>query len=70
VETIINIIRINFFILINHSLAVEELGNGLNGRLSKLSGNISTAELIKINFFTPHGYAYLMIEVRLKIREY
>jgi hypothetical protein len=68
--TIINMMKINFFISVNHSLAVEKLDNGLDGRLSKLSGNISTAELIKINFSTPYNYTYLIIEVRFKIREY
>jgi hypothetical protein len=68
--TIINMIKINFLILANYSFAVEKLDNGLDGRLFKLSGNILIAELIKINFFTPHNYIYLMIEVRLKIEEY
>jgi hypothetical protein len=70
VGTIINIIKINSFILINYPPAVKELDNELNEYLFKLSGNISTAELIKINFSTPHGYIYLIIEVRLKIGEY
>jgi hypothetical protein len=68
--TIINIIRINFFISINYSLAVEKLDNGLDGRLFKLSENISIVKLIKTNFSTPHGYIYLIIEVRFKIEEY
>jgi hypothetical protein len=67
---IINIIKVNFFISVNHSLAVEKLNNGLNERLSKLSGSISTVKLIKINFSTPYDYAYLMIEVRFKTGEY
>jgi hypothetical protein len=62
-------IKINSLILINHFLVVEELDNGLNGYSFKLNGNIFIAELIKINFFTPHSYAYLMIEVRFKIGE-
>jgi hypothetical protein len=62
--------KISFLILINHFLAVKELNNGLNGRLFKLSGNIFTAELIKINFFTSHNYTYLIIEVKFKIGEY
>jgi hypothetical protein len=68
--TTINMIKINSLILINPSLAVEELGNGLNGYLFKLSENIFTAKLIKINFFTPYNYIYLIIEVRFKIKEY
>jgi hypothetical protein len=68
--TIINIIRINFLISANHFLAVEKLGNGLNGYSSKLNENIFIVRLIKINFFTPYNYAYLIIEVRLKIGEY
>jgi hypothetical protein len=56
----INMIRINPLILINYSPAVEKLNNELNE-------NISIAELIKINFFTPHSHAYLMIEIRFKI---
>jgi hypothetical protein len=70
VGTIINIIRINLFILINYLLAVEELDNGLNEYPSKLNENISTAELIKTNLSTPHDYAYLIIEIRLKIEKY
>jgi hypothetical protein len=62
--------RINFLISTNHPLAVEELDNGLNGRLFKLNGNIFTVKLIKINLSTPHNYIYLIIEVRFKIREY
>jgi hypothetical protein len=62
-------IKINSFILVNHSLAVEELDNGLDGRLFKLNGNIFIVRLIKINFSTPYNYAYLIIEVRLKIGE-
>jgi hypothetical protein len=62
--------KIIFFILINYFLAVEKLDNGLDGRLSKLNGNMFTVGLTKINFFTPYGHIYLMIEVRLKIREY
>jgi hypothetical protein len=70
VGTTINIIRINLLILINYSLAVKKLDNGLNERLFKLNGNISTAKLIKINLFTPHNHIYLMIEIKFKIREY
>jgi hypothetical protein len=66
---IINVMRINFFILINYSPAVEKLDNGLNERLFKLSENISTVELIKINFFASYNYIYLKIEVRFKIRD-
>jgi hypothetical protein len=62
--------KINFLISINYFLAVEKLDNGLNGRLSKLNGNIFIVKLIKTNFFTPYGYIYLIIEVRLKIGEY
>jgi hypothetical protein len=62
--------KINFLISANYSSAVKELDNGLNERLFKLNGDIFIAELIKINFFTPYDYIYLMIEVRLKIREY
>jgi hypothetical protein len=69
-RTIINIIRINSFILVNYSLTVEKLDNGLNGRPPKLNGNILTAGLIKTNFSTPYNYTYLMIEVRFKIGEY
>jgi hypothetical protein len=68
--TIIDMMRINFLILVNYSLAVEELDNGLNGYSFKLSGSIFIAKLIKINFFTPYGYIYLIIEVRFKIKEY
>jgi hypothetical protein len=67
---IINMIKINPLILINYPLAVKKLNNELNGRLFKLSGNISTAKLIKINLSTPYGYIYLIIEIRFKIREY
>jgi hypothetical protein len=67
--TIIDIMKINFLILVNHFFAVEELGNGLNGYSFKLSGNIFIVGLIKINFFTPYGYIYLMIEIRFKIGE-
>jgi hypothetical protein len=59
--------RINSLISVNYSFAVEELDNGLNGRLFKLNENMSIAELIKINFSTPHSHTYLIIEVRLKI---
>jgi hypothetical protein len=62
--------KINLFILANYLSAVENLDNGLDGRLFKLSGDIFIAELIKINFFTPHNHIYLIIEVRLKIEEY
>jgi hypothetical protein len=68
--TIINIIKINSLISINHPLAVEELDNGLNEYLSKLNENILTAELIKINFSTPYNHIYLIIEIRFKIKEY
>jgi hypothetical protein len=64
---IIDIMKVNLFILINYLSAVEKLDNGLDGRLFKLNENISIAELIKINFSTPYGHAYLIIEVRLKI---
>jgi hypothetical protein len=67
--TIINIIKINFFILINYFPAVEKLNNGLNEYSSKLNGDMFTTELIKINFFTPHDHIYLMIEIKFKIRE-
>jgi hypothetical protein len=67
---IINIMKINSFTSVNYLLAVEELGNGLNGRLFKLNENTSTAELIKINFSTPYDYIYLMIEIRFKIKKY
>jgi hypothetical protein len=68
--TIIDMMRVNFLILINHSLAVEKLDNGLNGRLFKLSEDIFIIGLIKINFFTPYNYTYLMIKVRFKIGKY
>jgi hypothetical protein len=68
--TIINIIKIDFFISINYSFAVEELDNGLNEYPFQLNGNIPTAELIKTNFSTPHNYIYLIIKVRFKIGEY
>jgi hypothetical protein len=68
VGTTINIIRINLLILINYSLAVKKLDNGLNERLFKLNGNISTAKLIKINFSTPHDYIYLIIEIGSKLK--
>jgi hypothetical protein len=63
-------IKVNPFILINYSPAVEKLNNGLNGRSFKLNENIFTAKLIKINFSTPYNYIYLIIEVRLKIRDF
>jgi uncharacterized protein YkvS len=66
---IINIIKINFFILANYPPAVEKLNNGLDGRLFKLNENIFIVKLIKINFFTFYGYTYLIIEVRFKIRD-
>jgi hypothetical protein len=62
--------RVNFLILINYSLAVEKLDNGLDGRSFKLNGNISIVKLIKINFSISYNYIYLMIEVRFKIGEY
>jgi hypothetical protein len=65
----INIMKINLLISINHSLAVEKLNNELDERSSKLSGSMLTAELIKINFFTPYGHTYLMIEIRFKTKE-
>jgi hypothetical protein len=43
---IVNMIKINHFILANHPPAVEKLNNGLDGRLSKLNEDIFTAELI------------------------
>jgi hypothetical protein len=61
-------IRINFFILINYPPAVEKLNNGLNERLFKLNKNIFTVKLIKINFSTSHNHTYLIIVVKLKIR--
>jgi hypothetical protein len=63
-------IKVNFLILINYSPAVKELDNLLNEYLFKLNGNIFTAELIKTNFFTPHNYIYLIIEIRFKIEKY
>jgi hypothetical protein len=54
--TIINIIKINFLILTNYLPAVEELDNGLNEYLFKLNGDIFTAKLIMIIFFTPYSY--------------
>jgi hypothetical protein len=68
--TIISVMRINSFISINYLFAVKELDNGLNGCSFKLSGNIFIVGLIKINLFTPYGYAYLIIEIRFKIGEY
>jgi hypothetical protein len=65
----INIIKINLFISVNHSPAVEKLNNGLNGRSFKLSENIFIAELIIINFLTFHDHIYLIIEIRFKIRD-
>jgi hypothetical protein len=70
VGTIIGMMKINSFILINHFPAVKELDNGLNERSFKLNEDIFIAGLIKINFSTSHGYVYLMIEVRFKIGEY
>jgi hypothetical protein len=69
-KTIINIIKINFLILANHLPAVKKLDNGLNGRLFKLNESIFIAKLIKINFSTPHNHAYLIIEIKFKIRGY
>jgi hypothetical protein len=60
-------IKVNSLILTNHPPAVEKLNNGLDERLFKLNENISTVKLIKINFFTSHGHAYLIIEIRFKI---
>jgi hypothetical protein len=68
--TIINIMKINFFISINHPPAVEKLDNGLNERSSKLNESIPTAELIKINLSISHNYAYLIIEIRFKIEDF
>jgi hypothetical protein len=62
--------KINSFILTNHPPAVEKLNNGLDGRPSKLSENMSTAELIKINFSTFYSYIYLIIEVKFKIGDF
>jgi hypothetical protein len=62
--------KINFLILINHSLAFEKLDNGLDGRPFKLNENILTAKLIKINFSTPHNHIYLIIKIKFKIGEY
>jgi hypothetical protein len=64
---IINMMRVNPFISVNYSSAVEKQNNGLNGYLFKLNENIFTAKLIKINFFTSYNYIYLIIEVRFKI---
>jgi hypothetical protein len=61
-------IKINPFTSVNHPPAVEKLYNGLNRRLFKLNENISTAELIKINFSTSYSYIYLIIEIKFKIR--
>jgi hypothetical protein len=69
-ETTINMMRINSFISANYFPVVEELDNGLNGRLFKLNGKIFIVGLTKINFFTPHGYAYLIIKIRFKIEKY
>jgi hypothetical protein len=65
----INIMKINLFILINYSPAVEKLDNGLDGRLFKLNEDIFTVKLIKINFSTFYGHAYLIIEIRFRIRD-
>jgi hypothetical protein len=62
--------KVNFFISVNYSPAVEKLNNGLNGRSFKLNEDISIAELIKINFSTLYNYIYLIIEVRFKIEKY
>jgi hypothetical protein len=70
IGTIIDIIKINSFILINYLSPVKKLGNGLNGRLFKLSEDIFIVGLIKINFFTPYNYIYLIIKIRFKIGEY
>jgi hypothetical protein len=64
---IINMIKINLLISANHPPAVKKMNNGLNGRPFKLSGNILIVKLIKINLFTSHSRAYLMIEVRFEI---
>jgi hypothetical protein len=65
----INIIKINLFISVNHSPAVEKLNNGLNERSFKLNENRFIAELIKINFFMFHDHIYLIIEIRFKIKD-
>jgi hypothetical protein len=67
-KMIINIIKINPFISVNYSPAVEKLNNGLDGRSFKLNEDIFTVELIKINFSTLYNYTYLMIEIKFKIR--
>jgi hypothetical protein len=67
---IIDIIKINFFILANHFSAVKELNNELNRRLYNLNENVFTAEIIKINLSTFYDYIYLMIEVKLKIKDF
>jgi hypothetical protein len=66
-KIIIDIIRINPLISINHFFAVEKQNNGLNGRPFKLSESILIIGLIKINLSTPYNYAYLIIEIRFKI---
>jgi hypothetical protein len=65
----INIIKVNPFILVNYPPAVKKLDNGLNGRPSKLNESIFIAELIKINFFTLYGHAYLIIKFKFKIED-
>jgi hypothetical protein len=64
---IIGIMKINFFISTNYPPAVRELNNGVDGRPFKLNKDIFIVRLIQINFSTPYGHAYLMIEVRFKI---
>jgi hypothetical protein len=60
--------KMNLFILVNYFPAVEKLNNGLDGYSSKLSENIFTAELIKINLFTSYSHTNLIIEIKFKIR--
>jgi hypothetical protein len=67
---IINMMKINFFILVNYSPAVEKLNNELHECLFKLSEDIFTVGLIKINFFILYNYTYLIIEVRFKIEDF
>jgi hypothetical protein len=64
---IINVIRINLFILINYPPAVEKLDNELNERSFKLNENIFIVKLIKINLFISYSHIYLIIEIKFKI---
>jgi hypothetical protein len=65
----INVMKINFLILINYPPAVEKLDNGLDGNSFKLNEDIFIVELIKINFSTFYSHTYLIIEIRFKIRD-